>query len=142
MNYISKFLVISLVIAVYVLLFTGAMYLYFQVFGENIFLLVLLLIVSGFVWQFTVDRFPTESSIHIWKEGFERTKFPMAFVCLIGAVGMTYVSSDSYSKLTVASFFLTIAALLLMTVIYGFKKVFAFYGFNIVDSKKSKREVI
>lgn len=142
MNFTSKFLIISLVIAVYVLLFTGVMYLYFKVFGENIFLLVLLLIVSGFVWQFIVNRFPIDSDIHIWKEAFERTKFPMVFVCLIAAVGMTYVPSDSYSKLTVAFFFITIAALLLITVFYGFKQVFAFYGFNVADSKKSKREVI
>lgn len=116
--------------------------LYFNVFGENLMLLILLIIGFGFLLEFIASRFPPESIIQTWKAAFQKTSMPMLVVCMLGAVGLQYVSSHSYSKVTVALFFIVLAALVLMTVIYGFKQVFHASGFEIVEPKKSKQKEV
>lgn len=143
MKSLPIFLIISFVISIYVLSIIGLVYLYFSVFGENLLLLVLLLIIFSVLLNFIANRFDIESKIHIWKEAFQRTTFPLTVVCMLGAVALPYLSLQSYSMLISAIFFLILAVLLFSYVFFSFKSVFLAYGFKVLESKKTKqREVI
>lgn len=142
MKLIPKFLTISLVIAIYLIFLFGMMVMYFSVFGENLFLLILLIIGFGYLLEFISGRFPVESIVQVWKSAFQKTTVPMLIVCMIGALGLEYITSQSYTQVTVALFFLTLAALVLITIFYGFKNVFHASGFEIVEPKKSKKKEV
>lgn len=142
MSRTSKFLLISFAIAVYVLIFTGCLYVIFSIFDEN------LIPVIGLLWLFSFGlesfgkRFPVESKVQVWKDAIQRSCLGLAIAFMVASVGHQYVTSHQYHQLFVALFFLVLAALVGCLVISNFRNVFITYGFDIGEPKIKKQKKV
>ncbi|NWK51939.1 hypothetical protein HYG89_05075 [Acinetobacter sp. SwsAc5] len=142
MSRTSKFLLVSLAIAAYILIFTGCLYVVFSIFGENLIPVIGLLILFSFGLESIGKRFSVESKVQVWKDAIQSSCVGLTIAFMVGSVGYQYVTSHQYHQLFVALIFLVLAALVVGSVIYTFRNVFNTYGFDIGEPKIKKQKKV
>lgn len=142
MSRTSKFLLVSLAIAIYILIFTGCLYVVFSIFGENLIPVIGLLILFSFGLESIGKRFSVESKVQVWKDAIQSSCVGLTIAFMVASVGYQYVTSHQYHQVFVALFFLVLAALVVGSVIYTFRNVFNTYGFDIGEPKIKKQKKV